>query len=98
MRNHLAADLAEPGETAFDVEEAVGIHTADVAGPEPALLDYFLRLLWVFEVASENIGALEPDHATLVHAERFVGFRIGDAHGHAGQKLADAARAVAWED
>ena len=39
--NHFAGDLREAGNPAFDVEESVVIHAADIAGAEPAVLEDF---------------------------------------------------------
>jgi hypothetical protein len=91
--DHFAADFGEAFEAAFDVEEAIGVHAAEVAGFEPFFLEDVGGGFGSIEVTAEDIGTFEPDHAGFVEGEWFVGIGIGDAQGDAGEELADGADA-----
>ncbi len=95
--DHFAGDFGEAGDAAFDDEEAVVVHAADIAGFEPAVLDDALGEVGAVEVAEEDVAALHPDDAGLVEGGGFFGGGVGDADGDAWEEVADGAVAVLEE-
>lgn len=99
VRDHFAADFGEAGEAAFDEKETVVVHAGEVAGAKPAVGgEDFGAANGVVEVAGEDVGAFDPQHAGVVEGEGGVGLGIGDADGLTGEKFADAAGAVGGLD
>ena len=92
-------ELLEPVD---DVEVAVGVDVADVAGVQPTVIvDRGLRGGVVVQVALHHLWASNPHLAVLVDTERRPGDRIDDVDLGVGDRDADRARfehpsGVAW--
>src|SRR6185437_16198389 len=85
-RNHEILAAAD------DVDIALAVDLAEIAGDEEAVVAEFrLGLLRHAPIALEHIRALDLDHADRVSGDHLAGFGIGDAHGNAGQRMADSA-------
>ena len=94
--HHFAADFGEARASAGEAEEAVEVDGTEVSGFEPAVAEDAGVELGALDVAVEDVGAAEPDHALLREGEAdVVVIRVGDAHGEAGQDVADGAELVA---
>src|SRR5206468_12434690 len=77
---------------AENVHIALVVDLAEIAGDEKAVVAEFgLGLLRHPPITLEYVRALDLDHADGVARNLLAGLGIGDAHGHAGQGMADRA-------
>ena len=69
VRDHLAADLGEPGEPPGDLHEPVFINQAEVAGHVPAVAESLPGQVVPVQVALHHVGALDQDHPFRVRGK-----------------------------
>jgi hypothetical protein len=91
VRNHLAADLAEPAQPVGDADEAVFVHRRDVAGVVPAVDQDLGGLLGAVQVTLHHVRAADQEQARLIERQRFQGLGIHDANADPRQRVPDAA-------
>src|SRR5437870_3229794 len=96
VRHHFAANLREARKSAFDIEKAILVESADIAGLQPAVLQDFRGLFGRIEIAFENIWPTQPEHSSLM--ERFLAIRAGvaDFGCYPRQKFSSRAESIGW--
>ena len=66
VRHHFAANLRKARKPAFDVEKAIFVESAEVAGLEPAIPKDFRGLFGSIEITLENVWSAQPEHSGVV--------------------------------
>src|SRR6266699_4937221 len=74
-----------------DIEKAIFIHLADIAGTHPAIDKNVARLLFAVPVALHNIGTLHHDLANLTGRQELARLTVANSRFDAGERQANAA-------
>lgn len=91
VRNHFSCNFGKAGDSAFDMEKSVFIHMTDVPCFKPAVLKNFAVVPIMAEVAVEDVGSFEPDHACFIKRVRVVMRDVCYFYGDTREGLTDGA-------
>ena len=91
VRDHFAADLAEPGEPSAERDVTVGIHAPDITGVVPAVLDGLPREFGFAEISLHDGRALDDQETFGVRRQRLAGHGIDDTGADTRHGRSDAA-------
>lgn len=97
VRNHFSCNFGKAGDSAFNMEKPVFIHMADVPCFKPAVLKNFAVVPIVAEVAVEDVGSFEPDHACFIKRVRVVMCDVCYFYGNPGEGLPDGTQFLAGD-
>src|SRR5207247_7077678 len=91
VRNHLAADFAEPAQAVSDADEPVFIDGGDVARVVPAVLQDLSRLFRLLQVPLHDVGPADEQQTRLSDGHRLASSGVHDPHTSSRQGGTDAA-------
>src|SRR5713226_1093245 len=81
-------------DTVHDIEEAIFVHFADIAGTHPAIDKNVARLLLAVPVALHDIGTFHHDLTNLTDRQKLARLTIENSHFDAGERQTNTAIAA----